>query len=225
VIIFGTRVRLKVLQALVFFCPRCGGDRQGERLLARRWFTLFFLPVIPMDRVGEVVRCSTCRATFDPSVADQPTSADLSVVLSNAVRVLAAMIVRTGDGADARLRAAAVDVVAKVDPAYDDAHLAGDVDAVDPTLADRYVEPLAATMAVPGKERLVADLVRIALTDGTITPDQRRVIDATGRGLGLTPAHVTGIVSSVASAGSPPPPPDAPGADLGGPDPGAAGPT
>ncbi len=221
-IIFGTRVRTRALEALLFFCPRCGGDRRGERLLARRWFTLFFLPVIPLDRVGELVRCTTCHTSFEPSVADQPTSADLSVVLTNAVRVLAAMIVRGGDSARPELRTAAVTQVRAVDPAYDEAHLLADAAAIDPALAERYVEPLAATMAVAGKERLVADLVHLALTGGTVTADQRRVIDMAGRGLGLTPTHVTGVVTSVVAAiPAPPDPTGGPGFG----DPGARGPT
>ena len=38
-----------------FHCPNCGGDRNYEHRTARRFFTLFFLPVIPLDKVGEVV--------------------------------------------------------------------------------------------------------------------------------------------------------------------------
>lgn len=207
--IWGFKIRFRTTATLAFFCPRCGGDRQGERRTARRWFTFFWIPIIPLKEVGEVVECTTCRTRFEPAVADQPTTADLQLVLANAVRVLTAMIVRTGDASDPAMRAAAVADVRAVAADYTPDTLASDLAAVDPAQAEQYVGPLAQGIAVAGKERLVADLVRVALAGGTVTSDQRRVIDLIGRGLGLTPAHVTGIVSSVASARSPETPPPA----------------
>lgn len=212
-VIWGSKIRFKALATLVFFCPRCGGDRQGERRVARRWFTLFWIPVIPQKEVGEVVTCGTCGTDFEPAVADQPTTADLSQILGNAVRVLTAMIVRTGSVTSPSLRAAAVADVRVVEVGYDDATLSSDVAAVDPAVAESYVGPLAEGLAVAGKERLLGDLVRVALAGGTVTPDQRRVLDLAGRGLGLTPAHVTGIVSSVVAASTPAPPPIEPPTD------------
>jgi hypothetical protein len=205
-LIFGLRIRFRTTGVIEFFCPRCGGDRAGCRRTARRWFTLFWLPLVPLNEVGRVVECRTCHTRYEPAVADQPTTADLAETLANAVRALTAMIVRTGDGDDPTLRAAAVAEVRLVSEGYDDASLDSDVAGLEPALADQYVGPLAEGLQVPGKERLLGDLVRVALTGGTITADQRRVLDLAGRGLGLTPAHVTGIVTSVVAARSPEPP-------------------
>ena len=209
-LVFGFRIRLSTVASLVLFCPTCGGDRVGARRSARRWFTLFWIPLIPLNRVGEVVECETCHTRYDPAVADQPTTASLAAILDDAVRVLTAMIVRTGRVDSAELRTTAVDHVARVLPAYDDAVLAGDVAALDPALAEQYVAPLADGLEVTGKERLVADLVRVAMADGTVTADQRRVIDLAGRGLGLTPTHVTGIVASAVADRTPDPDPGPP---------------
>src|ERR1700738_4957036 len=56
-LIWGWRSRSKVLSQGTFFCPHCGGDRQYAHKQARRWFTLFFLPVIPLKVLGEFVEC------------------------------------------------------------------------------------------------------------------------------------------------------------------------
>lgn len=202
-IIFGFRIRFRTTGTIAFFCPRCGGDRLGDQRTARRWFTIFWIPVIPLNQVGEVVECTTCHTRYEPDVADQPTTATLSEVLGNAVRVLTAMVVATGDTADAAMRRAAVADVRVVTSGYDDTTLSSDVVAVDPALAEQYVGPLATGLQVAGKERLLGDLVRLALVSGTITDGQRRVIDLAGRGLALTPAHVTGIVASVVAARTP----------------------
>lgn len=202
-IIFGFRIRYRTTGTVEFFCPRCGGDRTGLARTARRWFTAFWVPVLPLQPLGELVECATCRTRFEPEVTDQPTTAGLGEAFATAVRVLTAMVVRTGEPFDPAMRAAAVGTVAGTVPGYDDLTLGNDLLAVDPAFAEPYVQPLTSGLAVNGKERLVADLVRVALAGGTVTADQRRVIDLAGRGLGLTPAHVTGIVSSVASASSP----------------------
>lgn len=204
-LIFGFKVRLTTVESLMFFCPSCGGDRSAARRNARRWFTLFWIPVIPLSRVGDVVECETCHNRFDPIVARRPTTADLASILANAVRALTAMVVRTAEPATTTtsgdaIRAAAVAHVRWSVPTYDQDTLANDVASIDPALAQQYVGPLEEGLETGGKELLLADLVRVALAGGTVTPGQREVIDQAGRGLGLTPAHVTGVVTSVVAA-------------------------
>lgn len=201
-LIWGFKVRCKTTGTVVFFCPRCGGDRPALVQAARRWFTFFWIPVIPLKQLGTVVTCRTCQARFDEQVLDQPTTAALAEVLTNAVHALTLMVVRTGDATHPALRDHAVRDLRAVVAGYDPAALDRDLAAIDPAVAEQYVAPLAGGLEVAGKERLLADLVRLALAGGTVTPDQRRVLDLAGRGLGLTPAHLTGIVSSVVSASS-----------------------
>ena len=206
-LIFGFKVRLTTVESLVFFCPGCGGDRSGAKRSARRWFTLFWIPVIPLNRVGDVVECETCHNRFDSVVARRPTTADLASILANAVRALTAMVVRTaepptnaGAGPAEAIRTAAVSHVRWSVPTYDHETLESDIASIDPALAQQYVGPLEEGLETGGKELLLADLVRVALAGGTVTAGQREVIDQAGRGLGLTPAHVTGVVSSVVAA-------------------------
>jgi hypothetical protein len=203
ILIWGFRVRFRHTGTTAFFCPRCGGDRQARLGVLRRWFTLFWIPIIPLKVLGEVVQCETCNTRFQPQVLERATTAVLTDVLGNAVRVLSALIVGAGDQANPDVRQAAVrDIAARV-PGYDDSTLSSDLLALDPHAAEQYVHPLADGLEVAGKERFVADLTRIALAGGTIAPDQRSLLDVVGRGLGLTPAHVTGIVTSVVAARSP----------------------
>jgi hypothetical protein len=206
-IVWGFRARFKRGEPVVFFCPKEGGDRQGHHGVARRWFTLFWIPLIPLKVLNEYVECETCHTRYDESVLQRPTTANLSEVLSNAVRVLTAMIVRVGDQSSDAMRAAAVTDIAVVTPGYTDDTLASDVAVVDPSRAEEYVHPLADGLETAGKERFLADLCRVALAADTITDDQRRLIESTGRAIGLTPAHVSGIVSTVVSASSPAAPP------------------
>ena len=72
-IIFGLRVFYRTIAQGTFHCRRCGGDRQYRHRAGRRWFTLFFLPVIPLNTVGEHVQCATCRTRYVTDVLSLPT--------------------------------------------------------------------------------------------------------------------------------------------------------
>lgn len=204
-LIFGFRVRFSKTGSVTFFCPSCGGDREGLRKTARRWFTLFFLPVIPLNTVGEVIECSTCRTQFRPEVADRPTSASLGDLLHTVIRVLTVMVVGAGDSQHPSTRAAAVANVAPHVPDYDDATLTNDLLSVDPTQLEAYATPLDEGLTIGGKESVVAGLARVSRAAGEPTAAQRSLIERTGRALGLTAAHVVGI-ESIATVTHPEPP-------------------
>lgn len=68
-IIFGWRTRHNVLQVGRTNCPSCGCDRDFQHLESRLWFTLFFIPVLPLNKQGEAIRCLICGAHYpiDPN--------------------------------------------------------------------------------------------------------------------------------------------------------------
>ena len=74
-LIFGSRVFYRTTIQGIFHCSRCGGDRPYRQRVGRRWFTLLFLPVIPLNSAGEHVQCATCRTRYVTDVLSQPTTA------------------------------------------------------------------------------------------------------------------------------------------------------
>ncbi|MEO6987363.1 MAG: zinc-ribbon domain-containing protein [Aquihabitans sp.] len=205
-LIWGFKIRSKLLSDHTFFCPGCGGDRSGRLLAARRWFTFFWIPLIPLKQVGEYVACDTCHGHFEAAVLDLPTTATLGGMITNATHALTLMMVRMADTVSPELQAHALRDLRGIIASYDELTLHREVAQIDTTLAEQYVAPLADGLEVTGKERMMADLVRTGLADGNLSADQRHLIDRVGRGLGLTPAHITGIVANVAAAGTPPTP-------------------
>jgi rubredoxin len=67
-IIFGTRVRHTTLSSGQFYCPNCKTQRNYELRRARNYFALYFIPIIPLNTVGEYVTCQTCGTNFKPDV-------------------------------------------------------------------------------------------------------------------------------------------------------------
>src|ERR1700758_5137435 len=96
-IIFGLRVFYRTIAQGAFFCRRCGGDRQSGHGAGRRWFTFFFLPVIPLNSVGEHVQCRTCRTRYVTDALSQPTAAQMQAALPAGMRAAASAMLRSGD--------------------------------------------------------------------------------------------------------------------------------
>lgn len=66
--IVGLRMRHSTVDTGTFRCPNERGDRPYSRIRARRWFTVFFIPLIPLGQRGEWVRCRSCGATYETDV-------------------------------------------------------------------------------------------------------------------------------------------------------------
>ena len=71
-IIWGLRVIYRTLGRGVFFCRRCGGDREYRHRAGRRYITVFFIPLIPLTKTGEHVQCLTCKTRYVTEVLKRP---------------------------------------------------------------------------------------------------------------------------------------------------------
>lgn len=55
-----------------FQCPYCEEQTSYERKRVRRFFTLFFIPLIPLDLLLEYVECRRCYHNFRPEALSLP---------------------------------------------------------------------------------------------------------------------------------------------------------
>lgn len=195
-----------------FFCPRCGGDRNWVRAVARRWFTLFWIPLFPTGKtVAEAVQCDTCGTRFDASVLQQPTSSELASELQGSMRLCVVAVTRA---AGATATAAGVEAVQRTGLApYDSAALSYDVDNLDLSSLDAHLSYLSESLTLPGKEQFLSSLVHVAnAAGGSGSGEAKQALERIGASLGLSPAHVAGVMvspapSSAVATEAPPPPP------------------
>lgn len=201
-LIFGTRVRATAVATGEFFCPRCGADRSYVLQRLRRWFTLFFIPFFPVGKsLGEQVKCSTCGGAFRPEVLNAPTTATFSENLRGAMRVASMSMLVAGDPNNAAARLAAVDAARKSGAEnYDDTWLVHDLAALDSSQIAGYLTPLAQGLNEQGKESFIEQVAGIGLADGPLTPPETQVLETVSAALGLSAAHLRGIVVSITAA-------------------------
>jgi len=200
-IIFGFRVLYRTIGHGTFHCQRCGGDREYARRAGRRWFTLFFIPVIPLSRSGEHVRCAVCGTRYRMEVLSLPTVAQMQAALPAGMRAAAIAMLRTGGGSSVPARRRAIDAIKGSGLAdYDDAALDADLSA--PALPGQPGRELAGPLnrltvqlAVPAREWFLAEAVRIGLADGMLSDDERHVAREIAAQLGMTPAQARGVIA------------------------------
>jgi hypothetical protein len=200
-IIFGFRVLYRTIGHGTFHCQRCGGDREYARRAGRRWFTLFFIPVIPLSRAGEHVRCAVCGTRYRMEVLSLPTVAQMQAALPAGMRAAAIAMLRTGGGSSVPARRRAIDAIKGSGLAdYDDAALDADLSA--PALPGQPGRELAGPLnrltvqlAVPAREWFLAEAVRIGLADGMLSDDERHVAREIAAQLGMTPAQARGVIA------------------------------
>ena len=67
-IIWGSKGKVKQIGNGTFYCPHCRRDSGYAHMRASRYFTLYFIPLFPMETLGEAVRCMGCGGEFNLSV-------------------------------------------------------------------------------------------------------------------------------------------------------------
>jgi zinc-ribbon family len=212
-LIFGLRVFYRAVGQGVFHCQRCGGDREYRHRAGRRWFTLFFIPVIPLNRVGDHVQCTICGTRYRMDVLSLPTTAQMQEALPAGMRAAAIAMLRAGGSSSGSARRRAIDAIKGAGVAdYDDAAL--DADLSGAAMPGQYppgqyppgqnspgqnlAEPLnrlAIQLAIPAREWFLAEVVRIGLADGMLSDDERHTAREVAAQLGMTPAQARGVIS------------------------------
>ena len=193
-IIWGLRVVYHTIAQGVFYCRKCGGDRGYRKRAGRRYMTVFFIPVIPLNKASVHVQCATCRTRYVTEVLKLPTAAQMQAALPAGVRALVSVMLRAGDPGCPAARRRAIEMAAAAGAQdYDDAAL--DLDLAEPTAA--ALGPIAALggqLKPEAREWHLAELVRIALADGPLTGTERAAAEAVAAEFGMTQAQAYGVI-------------------------------
>jgi hypothetical protein len=194
-LIWGLRVFYRTIGQGVFHCRRCGGDRHYRLRSGRRFFTLFFIPVIPLNKVGEHVQCLTCKTRYHTNALAAPTAEQMQAALPAGMRAAASAILRAGDAGNLLARRKAVEAITGAGAqGYDE-------NALDRDLAQplEYVTPalnqVGQQLAVQAKEWFLAEVVRIGMTDGPLSDAERQAAQGVAADLGMTQAQAYGVIS------------------------------
>jgi tellurite resistance protein len=202
-IIFGTRGLTLTAAEGDFHCPDCGPAKYRHRKV-RRFFTLYFIPLIPLDLLGEYVECSKCQGTYKLAVlSHNPAAADAAFeaeFLSAIRRTMVLMSLADGvvDPEEIATIQSVFGRIAKREITVQEVqHEIAAAQADGRPVAGFLAGAVAATLNDHGKELVVRAAFLVAAADGQFQDEERQLLTDIGRALQLTPAHLNGVIDSM----------------------------
>jgi hypothetical protein len=188
VIIFGSRGLTSTVESGQFHCPRCSSQQVFARQQVKRWFTLYFIPIIPMGVAGEYIECRSCAGTFDVGVLSYDPAAAKRELFEQLKRCLVVACVAAGPPTAARITNLQTALSELTDLYVSDEELWADVrmaQAANVQMAT-FMRPLAADFTPKGKELLLSAACIMLSTEHRIAPNERDVLKQLGAALGMT---------------------------------------
>jgi hypothetical protein len=201
-IIFGTRGVTSTSGKGRFFCPGCDREQAYQTKRMRRFFTLYFIPLIPLDVLQEWVECGQCRQSYkpevlryDPAPRQAAQAAARATVVAAARRVLA---MAAGPSPGPVVRAAAQQAHQVL---FGEEWTAADLDedlarAASPAATLEPVSRISDQMNTAGKEAILAHAVGVARAGGAVAPEIASALGAAAAAMGVSEAHWRGILAS-----------------------------
>lgn len=218
-IIFGTRGITTTPEKGDFFCPQCNGQTSYQLKRVRRFFTLYFIPLIPLDKVGEYVECPRCQGTYDIDILDYDPSqenAKFEALFFVAVKqVMIGMLLADGRIDDDEVLMLQSQFQQLTGAQVTEQDLREEIAEIQNSGTNplELLGGLASGLNDTGKETVIHAAYAIANADGDFDPSEVALLQGVGKSLGLTNAHLNGILQELASGGAghlpgtqPPPP-------------------
>ena len=202
-IIFGTRGVTTTPDRGTFHCPQCGTQRDYAQKRVRRFFTLYFIPLIPLDQVGEYVECGVCQGTydlavlsFDPAAQHEAFMAEFQVAVRD---VLIQMMLADGEVSPDEVQA--IQVICADIGGFQLTPEAIDLLAEKAkTRSESVIDTVrrqTPMLNANGKEAVIRAAATVAMADGDFDEREQRFLAALGQALEMSDAHVRGVVAEV----------------------------
>jgi tellurite resistance protein len=205
-IIFGTRGVTYGSQTGQFFCPDCGDQQSYRHRRVRRFFTLYFIPLLPLDLLGEYVECQSCSSTYKTSILeyDPRASADSaeSEFRQAMRRVLALMSLADGHVDDSEIDAIATILGQLEDREVPRAEIEAELERARAARTDieDYCREMAGYLNDAGREMVIKAAVLVASADGNFDDAERAALAKMAGALNMSRAHFAGVIAELADA-------------------------
>jgi hypothetical protein len=180
-----------------FNCPRCGRSKPYQHKSVNRWFTLYFIPVIPMGSIGTYIQCGACGATFDEKILSYDPEAEKQQLFLRLRGLLVLVAAANGAPADAAEICAIAEAYREATGA---ALNAADIESdLCNALAGKiqigaYARPLADQLNYQGKAMFLRAAFHVLCAKGPPREDAAAVITAIARAMQITTEQVKQIL-------------------------------
>ena len=190
-ILFGTHAVPSTFSTGEFFCPHCEKRTSYEHKMLRKYFHVWYIPLIPLEFVGGYIECKKCGNTFslevisyNPKEETERFYADFKRILR---RVMVYMILAEGNATNTEMQTirslysgATGEEISKSDVELEVKQMRTSRSDVEIDLLDfeRALSPI-------GKELLVKAAFHVAVADGPLVEREVALLNTIGDALGI----------------------------------------
>ena len=206
-IIFGTRGMTSNAASGDFHCPECSPVFKAKmnyvHKKVRRFFTLYFIPLIPLDLHGEYIECQRCRGTYKLGILDYDPDKENAEFEAEYHRTIKLVMIQMML-ADGVIDDEEIDAIRNI---Y--SHLTGKEITVGEIRADSaslqaskqdictMLKGMAGSLNDNGKAMVVRAAFMVATADGEFHDDEKILISSLGRAMSMSGNELKAIISSM----------------------------
>jgi len=197
-IIWGTTTLKSTAGQGVFHCPTCS-TQQGYRVVkASGFFTLYFIPLIPLGERGRYVECNACGGTYAEAILSYDPVREQAEAEAAALRLLVGYMIING-------RTGSQDVFAcqRACSEVFDRDIPSDLIKTEiqhgqaaPSLSD-FIKTTGATFHIEGRLVVLKAAKKIAEADGRYTTEDRESLKQFGKLIGFEAAHIDQVMAAI----------------------------
>lgn len=204
-IIFGMRGVSSTIESGHFDCPQCEQEEEYKLKKSTRFFTLYFIPLIPLGKLGEYVECQYCKGTFIPNILDyedgyNDEEDDVLAEYEKAMKYCLVKMMLADGEIDNREKVIIKNVVNKI--SHHDIELADidelieDVEYYAQDLED-YLQEVTPRLNAHGKELIIKAAYSVAVADGHVDEDEMDLLRTIAKAMEISKSHLRGILADL----------------------------
>jgi uncharacterized membrane protein YebE (DUF533 family) len=162
----------------------------------RRWFTLYFIPIIPLNVAGEYIECERCKETYNHEVlhyrpdtlAQQPAAPQLQAPFARMV-IDGMILMAMADGRldDVEVRAIQSRCSQNLGMEVNEQTLRGSAARIQEiqTWLLPSLQQMAQSLDEYSRNTLVRSMVAVAMADGGVRPEEHSLLCAVVDSIGM----------------------------------------
>ena len=201
-IIFGTTGIKSTIKSGKFNCPQCEQSKDYRHRKVTKFFTLYFIPLIPLGSAGEYVECSGCKGTFIPRVLDASTSNndDFMAIYEQAIKHSMVLIMLADGEIDDNEKDQVLKIINKF--GHNDISMLQLENYIKKVQSERedistYLKKVEPSLNEHGKEIIIKCALSVAAADGNVDRSELEMIFEMGQSMKMSTAHIKGIISEL----------------------------
>lgn len=201
-IIFGTTGIKSTVKSGHFNCPQCEQNKPYRHRKVTQFFTLYFIPLIPLGNKGEYVECGSCKGTFVTRIIDNPSTNkdEFMSIYQKAIRHSMVMMMLADGEIDQNEKVQVLSIINKF--GHNDINMA-DLDNLIVQIQKEnqdvttYLKKIASSLNEHGKEIIIKCAISVAASDGNVDRSELDMIAKMSQALDMSASHLKGIINEM----------------------------